>query len=120
MFSILGHFIYVDMSHGQEGDSAILTGKSYSVDRKYQCISFHYYQSGFNAGFLSVTFSYDTGYQDIVFMNTEANHERWFITHLPFHMGLQNVQFGVTRGTGEEGIIAIDEVDLLLDAQCVG
>ena len=120
MFSILGHFMYVDMSHGQEGDSAVLTGKSNSVDSIYQCISFHHYQSGVNAGFLSVTFNYDNGYQEIVFMSTEANQERWFNTHLPFHVGLQNVQFIVTRGPREEGIIAIDEVDLLLEAQCVG
>ena len=112
--------MYVDLSHGQEGDSAILTGKSNYVDSRYQCMSFHYYQSGFDAGFLSVTFFYDTGYQDIVFRSTETNHEKWFISHLPFHVGLQNVQFIATRGTGEEGIIAIDEVDLLLEAQCVG
>ena len=111
--------MYADMARGLEGDTATVSIQSSSVDNSYSCLSIYYYQTEIDASFLSAVFVYGNESEDTVIVKKDGIEERWLVRHIPFNPGLQTVRIVVTKGSGNEGIIAIDDVDLLKKDDCV-
>ena len=112
--------MYVDAMFGQEGDTTTLSSQSLMTDNRYACLSLSYYQKGHATGTLSVVFEYNMGNQEVSDINNDDTQDRWFIRHLRFEPGLSKLYIIVTHGDDMDGVIAIDDIDLLEDNHCIG
>lgn len=118
MFS--GLFIYVNASFGQEGDTASLSFPNVTLASTYKCLALKYYQAGSSAGSLSAALYYQDGSQEMIYINADDTNSKWFLQHIPFDTGLLKFQILATRGDTDAGLIAVDEIDILAEEDCVG
>ena len=91
-----------------------------TLESTYKCISLQYYQAGIAAGSLSAALDYQGGSQQMIYINADDTNNKWFLQHIPFDTGLVKFQISATRGDTDKGLIAVDEIDILTEEDCVG
>ena len=112
--------MYVDLSFGEEGDSTTISSTNLLISDNPACVSVNVLGVDVNSGSLSITFDYDDGSEEEIYLNYIDTQGRWLTEHVRFDPGLRHFHVMATRGNQNGGFIAIDDIMILDDIKCIG
>eukprot|EP00057_Strongylocentrotus_purpuratus_P025237 XP_011679711.1 PREDICTED: MAM and LDL-receptor class A domain-containing protein 1 [Strongylocentrotus purpuratus] len=110
-----GHYMYIETTRKNDRDTAILKSVELFKERTPCNVDFYYHAFGDNVGELSMAISYSYTSITYVFVNGQSNlTDSWkhFNVFIPPSLGYYNISFIGSRGDGNLGDIAFDDISL--------